>query len=569
MTEVLSPEVLPSSVAEWVERLTAVQARTVAATVELGREWASAKIVVKHGQWLELLAAMHVDERKVQRLMVVAEHPVLANPVHWTAFPNAYRTLDVLARLDEAEMLAAIEAGEVHPSMQRREAEALVARLYPAPAPDPEPELEDGAADPAPAEPTPAAGPDTVPTVPEPEAPESDAAGTPPMSRTLDPARDRDMVDRALNHLDGHVRRVAKRQTEVVARLGLASPEELSVMAAECSAALWLAKIIDGGKATAGPASSALSAFAGGTVDAWGAREIFWRATEGAQWVRMVAGSVGRYPIPIVDSARALELGARAGDMSWEFAAQALAIEIEEWEAESLAGSPSDRPVEPGAPDVQDPENGGDAAGDAPDAPAAPLPLDLEESPVGDGGGGLDSRLSSSEADVDGLGVCPSTSEVVPGSAGGVTEGPAADDVPGTGDAEPSVAAGSASPSPVVHETVLLDFGGDPCGDDEPDDLDTEPDPVGGDGPPLNQLGRRRAQSRHLVAKGQAVLAAFEQLAQATAHKGWRDELDALCAHAATHGATTEILDTVEAVAAVARDAVLIAQPPVPAGGRR
>ena len=88
-------ELLPSDVAGWVVRINAATGRTVAAVVWLGREYTSAKVALKgqRGAWGQLLAELHVNDRKVQRLVAIASHPVLANPSHATDLPESYTTL--------------------------------------------------------------------------------------------------------------------------------------------------------------------------------------------------------------------------------------------------------------------------------------------------------------------------------------------------------------------------------------------------------------------------------------------------------------------------------------------
>ena len=80
-----------------------------------------------HGEfivWVE--NDLQLGERTAQMLMIVAKHPVLANPNHWFGFPPSWRTLYELSHIRPPRMLQLIASGEIHPGMTREEAAALL-----------------------------------------------------------------------------------------------------------------------------------------------------------------------------------------------------------------------------------------------------------------------------------------------------------------------------------------------------------------------------------------------------------------------------------------------------------
>jgi hypothetical protein len=60
-----------------------------------------AKGKVEHGDWLKLVEELPFGERRAQRLMEIARHPILSNPTHGSFLPPSWRTLYELSRLDE------------------------------------------------------------------------------------------------------------------------------------------------------------------------------------------------------------------------------------------------------------------------------------------------------------------------------------------------------------------------------------------------------------------------------------------------------------------------------------
>ncbi len=114
---------------DWAERVRPHMATAVESIVATGMTFIQAKAALPHGEFGRLAELVGMHPTTVQRFMAVAEHQVLANPAHVQHLPASWGTLAELARIAPAPLTVAIEAGEVTPSMERKQATQLAARL--------------------------------------------------------------------------------------------------------------------------------------------------------------------------------------------------------------------------------------------------------------------------------------------------------------------------------------------------------------------------------------------------------------------------------------------------------
>lgn len=117
----------------WAARINAEWRRSVDGILAVGRQLIAAKQACEHGEFLRLFKG-HVNavgepvpfsESTAERLMSVASHDVLSNPAHVQDLPQSWGTLYELTKLDDAQIIAGIKAGEITPGMTRAEASAL------------------------------------------------------------------------------------------------------------------------------------------------------------------------------------------------------------------------------------------------------------------------------------------------------------------------------------------------------------------------------------------------------------------------------------------------------------
>jgi hypothetical protein len=118
---------------EHVRRITAAWQKTVANIVETGRLLIEAKDDIGHGGFQVMIRAeLPFGPSTAQRLMQIAEDPVLSNAAHAPLLPASWMTLYELAKLPKhgVDLGVLIEERAIHPKMERRDVLALL------PAPD-------------------------------------------------------------------------------------------------------------------------------------------------------------------------------------------------------------------------------------------------------------------------------------------------------------------------------------------------------------------------------------------------------------------------------------------------
>jgi hypothetical protein len=137
---VIEPEVVevakPATAEHWAPLVAADWRASVAAIVATGRRLQEARRACRQGEYLRLFSDhrqpcdghLLFSSRTGQRLVEIAKNPVLADPSHGSHLPASWRTLAELARVKPKPLLAALQDGRVHPEMERRQAEALVAK---------------------------------------------------------------------------------------------------------------------------------------------------------------------------------------------------------------------------------------------------------------------------------------------------------------------------------------------------------------------------------------------------------------------------------------------------------
>jgi len=126
--EILTGEIIESRTPDqWAALVRADLGHAVAGFVAAGKHLKQAKAQMKHGEWLPWIEReLPITERTVQRLIEIGDHAALANPTHAPYLPPHWYTLFELSRLDPMLLEAAIQAGDVHPELERKAASALV-----------------------------------------------------------------------------------------------------------------------------------------------------------------------------------------------------------------------------------------------------------------------------------------------------------------------------------------------------------------------------------------------------------------------------------------------------------
>jgi hypothetical protein len=67
--------------------------------------------------------------RTAQRLMAIADHPILSDPTHVSHLPPSWGTLDRICQIPDPELKAMLADGTIHPDTQRKDVEEIIAQL--------------------------------------------------------------------------------------------------------------------------------------------------------------------------------------------------------------------------------------------------------------------------------------------------------------------------------------------------------------------------------------------------------------------------------------------------------
>jgi hypothetical protein len=135
---------LKTKVQRWAEEITSTYGASVAAIIAVGDKLIQAKAECSPGEWGELTGEttgkplLPFSARTARRLKAIASNAAFSNRAHAPDLPASWYTLAVLASLDPDDIEAAIADGVIHPEMERKDAEALKARITghrPAPPP--------------------------------------------------------------------------------------------------------------------------------------------------------------------------------------------------------------------------------------------------------------------------------------------------------------------------------------------------------------------------------------------------------------------------------------------------
>jgi Protein of unknown function (DUF3102) len=113
---------------QWADRITVQLGKTVESIIEVGRLLVRAKKDLSHGEFGRLFSDHLVPfgQGTGERLMAVANHPVLSNSAHGPTLPPSWRTLYELTKADQSKLKAALRDGRITPDLKRRDIDELL-----------------------------------------------------------------------------------------------------------------------------------------------------------------------------------------------------------------------------------------------------------------------------------------------------------------------------------------------------------------------------------------------------------------------------------------------------------
>jgi hypothetical protein len=138
---------------EHVRRITAACQNTVHNIIETGRLLIEAKDDIGYGGFQEMIRAeLPFGPNTAQRLMQIAENPVLSNAAHVPLLPASWGTLYELAKLPKhgVDLEVLIEERAIHPKMERKDVRAFLPSRKPEQRDDDLPPDHEDSSNPAP-----------------------------------------------------------------------------------------------------------------------------------------------------------------------------------------------------------------------------------------------------------------------------------------------------------------------------------------------------------------------------------------------------------------------------------
>lgn len=119
------------TVVQWADQINSMWRKTAEGFISIGQALIDARAELGPTKYGAMLEELEFDDRKAQMLVRIAKNPLLTKPQHVTLLPASLTTLDTLGRLDQSHLAKAFKKGDVHPNMERADAEELVEMAKP------------------------------------------------------------------------------------------------------------------------------------------------------------------------------------------------------------------------------------------------------------------------------------------------------------------------------------------------------------------------------------------------------------------------------------------------------
>jgi hypothetical protein len=127
MNELIQTIPAKASRADHAALISAALVKGVEAAIEAGHRLAVAQAELPRPEFLAMLDEdLHITEGTASKLKSIASHPILSELSHGKALPPNWSVLYALTQVPRARLLSAIENGDIHPDMQRKDVRALL-----------------------------------------------------------------------------------------------------------------------------------------------------------------------------------------------------------------------------------------------------------------------------------------------------------------------------------------------------------------------------------------------------------------------------------------------------------
>ena len=115
----------------FVNKITTTWNKQVESILDTGRLLIQAKKELEHGQFTKMIEEqLPFGERTAQRLMTIAEHPVLSNPTHVWVLPSSWGTLyQIAANIPEERLEELLKDGTIKADTEREKLEKIIEKI--------------------------------------------------------------------------------------------------------------------------------------------------------------------------------------------------------------------------------------------------------------------------------------------------------------------------------------------------------------------------------------------------------------------------------------------------------
>ena len=117
---------------EWAKSITTAWQKSVESIIETGRQLKQAQDELEYGQWLNMIEEKKVpfEARTAQRLMRIAEHPILSNATNLSLLPPSWSTLYRLTELPDDVLEGMIADGTLNCEITGKEVDEIHEQVY-------------------------------------------------------------------------------------------------------------------------------------------------------------------------------------------------------------------------------------------------------------------------------------------------------------------------------------------------------------------------------------------------------------------------------------------------------
>ena len=118
---------------QWADRIRTQLGKSVESILEVGRLLIKAKADLPHGEWGRMFedGLVPFSQQTANKLMTIAEHPLLSNHAHGRDLPPSWTTLYELTKVPERALKNALKDGAITADMPRKDVAALMPKSKP------------------------------------------------------------------------------------------------------------------------------------------------------------------------------------------------------------------------------------------------------------------------------------------------------------------------------------------------------------------------------------------------------------------------------------------------------